>query len=416
MIPRRWFVLLGIALALGAVALILPALLRPSARPDQSAEPPIQVAWMFEQHERGAVISTPLVAGNRVYVGAIRDSAFSPGGVVYCLDRDRGKVLWKFDDQGEMKHMYSSPCLGDGRLFIGEGMHANLTCKLYCLDARSGKKQWQFTAAGHIESSPYFDAGKVYFGAGDDGLYCLDAATGELCWHFEAPIHVDSGVAVAGKCLYASSGVSRAYQAPGVLCLDREKGGVLWQIRTDLPAWSSPVVAGDRLFVGLGNGRLTHSAEPPEQPRGALLCLDAANGDVCWRYDMSDGVLVHPALGPRRVYAGSRDHHVYAIDRQRGQLCWKEDLGSPIVAPPTLEDQRLYVAASEGVLCCLDAENGKRLWTLDCAARWRTKPQMFSAPTVVVDSPEGAVERRIYIGGEFRSAVDSAAVVLCLRD
>ena len=101
------------------------------------------VVWTFEQVERGAIVSSPLVADDRLYVGAIRDAGLSTSGAVYCLNRETGKVLWQFDDDGEMQHMYSSPCLADGRLYIGEGMHANQVCKFYCLDAASGRKLWQ---------------------------------------------------------------------------------------------------------------------------------------------------------------------------------------------------------------------------------------------------------------------------------
>jgi outer membrane protein assembly factor BamB len=376
----------------------------------------VRVLWTFEQAERGAIISSPLVAGDRVYVGAIRDSAFAPSGVVYCLNRATGKVVWKFDDEGAMMHMYSSPCLGDGRLYIGEGMHGNLTSKLYCLDAASGQKQWHFETAGHVESSPCLADGKVFFGAGDDGIYCLDVASGQQRWHFKGPVHIDSSAAVAGQRLYAGSGVSRAYRSTEVLCLACEDGKVLWRTPTDLPVWGSPVVAGDQLFVGLGNGRLGHSAEPPEKPSGAVLCLDAQTGQVCWRYDVDDAILVRPALGSRLIYVSSRDGNCYGIHRKDGRLCWRESLGSPVVAAPTLVGQRLYLAASGGQVCCLDAETGKRHWSFDVAAQSQMKPQLFSTPAVTSQDEEGAGDRRVYLGAELRSAISSTAVLYCLQD
>jgi outer membrane protein assembly factor BamB len=400
------------ALLLCVLALTYAVLAVPARTP--APEPAVRVVWTFEQVERGAIISSPLVAGDRVYVGAIRDSAFAPSGIVYCLNRVTGKVAWKFDDGGAMKHMYSSPCLGDGRLYIGEGMHGNLTCKLYCLDADSGEKRWHFEAAGHIESSPCFADGRVYFGAGDDGIYCLDAASGATRWHFVAPMHIDSTAAVSGKRLYAGSGVSRSYHTTEVFCLDCDDGKVLWRTPTDLPVWGSPVVDGDRLFVGLGNGRLDHSAEPPERPGGAVLCLDTGTGQVCWRYDVDDSVLVRPALGARNVYAGSREGLCYCIDRENGRLCWKENLGSPVVAASALIDRRLYVAASSGLVWCLDADSGKRHWSFDVAAHSQTKPQLYSAPAVTARSEEGG--HQVYLGTELRSAISNAAVLYCLQD
>ena len=54
-----------------------------------------------------------------------------------------------------------------------------MMCKLYCIHAAKGEKLWEFATKGHTESSPRVIDGRVYFGAGDDGLYCVDAITGE---------------------------------------------------------------------------------------------------------------------------------------------------------------------------------------------------------------------------------------------
>ena len=49
-----------------------------SNRPAQA----VAVLWAFESPERGGIISSPLVAGERVYVAAIHDSVFSPAGAI----------------------------------------------------------------------------------------------------------------------------------------------------------------------------------------------------------------------------------------------------------------------------------------------------------------------------------------------
>src|SRR5262249_41845553 len=141
-------------------------------------------------------------------------------GAVYCLARGTGKMVWKFNDGGTMLHMFSSPCLADGRLYLGEGMHANAVCKFYCLDAGTGRRLWHHETAGHIESSPCVAAGRVFVGAGDDGLYCLDAATGKPRWHFQEPLHIDTNPIVRDGRVYASSGSSRRFRNTEVFCLD----------------------------------------------------------------------------------------------------------------------------------------------------------------------------------------------------
>src|SRR5262249_49568075 len=116
---RRWLPLLA-GLGLGGLGYFLLSRLPVSRSvPVES----VAVAWAFEAQKRGAIISSPLVAGDRVYVAALHDTAFVNAGAVYCLDRRTGKRLWSFDDDGKMQHMYSSPCLAGDRLYLGEGMH-----------------------------------------------------------------------------------------------------------------------------------------------------------------------------------------------------------------------------------------------------------------------------------------------------
>jgi outer membrane protein assembly factor BamB len=390
-----------------------PGLLSPP--PVRQAEA-VELAWTFEPPERGAIISSPLIFRDRVYVAAIEDAALWSRGAIYCRERATGGKVWKFTDDGTMQHMYSSPCLADGRLFIGEGMHANYVCKLYCTDADSGKKLWHFETAGHIESSPCVADGKVFFGAGDDGVYCLDAATGQVRWHFHGPFHIDSSPAVLGHRIFIGSGLSRAHHNFALFCLDTERGDEVWRVPTDLPVWGSPVVDGEQVFFGLGNGRLLQSAEPPIQPAGAVLCVAGETGQRLWRYDTADGLLARTAVDVEHVYFGARDGYCYCLDRHDGRLRWKANLGSPIVTAPTLLQGCLYVVATDGLVSCREAATGKEFWSFDVARHSGTSPRLVSSPAVIDDLVGGSTHRLIYFGAELRNATSSAAMLYCLRD
>ena len=173
-----------------------------SSSREVKSSPVVEVAWSFEPPERGAMLSSPVVDGHFVFIYTIRDGGFQGLGAVHALDVHSGKRLWSFDDDGEMRHGYSTPCVAGNRIFVGEGMHANHFCKLYCLDRESGKKLWSFTAEGHLESSPVVHENRVIFGAGDDGVYCLKGDNGEVVWHFADRIHVDSRPEIEGSCLH----------------------------------------------------------------------------------------------------------------------------------------------------------------------------------------------------------------------
>src|SRR5262249_4948517 len=108
-------VMLG-ALVCACAGLGVAALPRPQAG--------AAVAWAFEGKEQGTIISAPLAAGDCVYIAAAHGSGLQVWGALYCLDRATGQEVWHFDDDGAMKPVsISSPCLADGRLYIGEGFH-----------------------------------------------------------------------------------------------------------------------------------------------------------------------------------------------------------------------------------------------------------------------------------------------------
>ena len=368
----------------------------------------VAVAWVFrpvlQPGEQASVFSSPLVAGDRVYFAAAHSRGLTTFGRVYCVDRATGRLIWTFDNDEEMKQVsISSPCLAEGLLYVGEGFHQDTDCKLYCLEAGTGKKRWEHQTGSHVESSPCVADGRVFFGAGDDGVVCYDARTGAEAWHFGG-IHVDTSPAVVNGRLYAGTGYGQNYQ---VFCLDAACGRPLWRRTVDLPVWGSPYVVGDRVLLGLGTGDFLHDGDPPQ---GALLCLDAGTGEVRVDYRVPGAVLMKPAVdaATQRVYFASRDRHAYCLDLREGKLIWKRDLGSPVVADTALAGARLYVAATGGQVACLRADTGDLVWSFDVAGHAQAGAELFSSPAV-----QGG---RIYFGAGLRNAVGGTAALYFLEE
>jgi outer membrane protein assembly factor BamB len=358
-----------------------------------------RLAWRFRPEvPRSWIASSPVVEGERVYIGVVLPSAFGGSGAVYCVDRRTGKELWVFNADGQMKDVFSSPCVADGRVYIGEGFHQHADCKLYCLDTASGKKLWDFPTKSHTESSPCVVGGKVYFGAGDDGLYCLDAANGNKIWHLPG-LHVDANPLVIDNRLYGGSGLGDVYKEVALFCLDAETGKEHWRLPVDLPVWGMPAIAGEYLYAGLGNGNFLESAP---QPAGAVLCLERATGRRVWRYDVRDGVHVHVCVDAKNVWFASRDQQCYCLDHRDGTLRWKVDLGSPILASPALvedgNEASLYVAGSDGLVRRLDAATGKVVWSFDVSKDERLAATVYSSPLVQVRRSKEGEMRWLWFG------------------
>jgi outer membrane protein assembly factor BamB len=431
-LPTEGVMLWAAGLGFTAIALLRPGSTMTPAQADVAGDDrPIasldtEKTWsvVFRTKGDGLIVSSPRLVGDRLYVAAAHRRGFGNFGVVYGLDPLSQKVLWSFDDDGDMKQVFSSPCVADGRLFIGEGFHDDQNCKIYCLDAATGAKRWEFLTSGQTESSPCVADGKVFFGAGNDGVYALDAATGKEIWHFQgkAPgsLRIGAGPAVQGKRLYVGSGVDRNRpDNPGetaLLCLDTDTGKVVWRIPTNLPCWGTPAVAENEVFFGLGNGDVFQDAS---QPAGAMLCVSADSGQQRWRFDVPNGVLNRPALDRFRVYFGCRDGSCYCLKRRDGQLRWKQGIGSSIVASPVTDDASehgraltVFAIGTTGQVCCLDAHTGKVHWSYaelqGRAAHLSSSPALAVRPTVSGD------RRCLYFGAALNGLKIPA--VYCLID
>jgi outer membrane protein assembly factor BamB len=381
------------------------------------------VKWSFTAPDKGRFDSSPVVFGDRVYIAAAHDDAFSPFGRLYCLDRATGQVLWSFDNDGEMKQVFSTPRVTRDGLFIGEGFHEDKNCKLYCLDVNTGKKKWEFATSSHTESRPELGfklllggtSGPlcVNFGAGDDGVYCLDATTGKEIWHFPG-LHVDAGPVFNEGRLYIGSGVGDTHQATQIVCLDAEKGTVIWRHDTDLPVWASPQPIEDGVLFALGNGNFLSDAD---KPAGALLCVSPVDGTVLWRKEVPNAVLMQPCVAGSRIYYGSRDLHIYAFDTGSRAIVWQHDCGSPVVGNLTSKTWRgvenLYVNSTDGRVQCLDATNGRATWTFNIAAHAGKAVRLLSSPEVDSETP---TRRQIYVAAGLKGVTHWSATLYCLED
>jgi outer membrane protein assembly factor BamB len=360
------------------------------------------------------VLAMPWLEGDRLYVAAASTQSGATFGSVYCLDVRTVKTHWTFDDGGQMKQIFSSPRVADGRLYIGEGFHEDPNCKLYCLNAATGEKLWSFTTRSQTESSPCLANGKVFFGAGNEGIYALDARTGQKLWRYgqkpdEAPIfRVGAGPAVADQRLYAGSGLDRNF--PGqcetaLVCLNANTGKEIWKVKTDLPCWAEPMVAGPDVFFALGNGDVM--TDDQQRPAGRILSLDAATGKENWRHDVPNGVLASVAVDGRQVYFNSRDGHCYSIGRFDGKVRWKQALGSPVVAGPVLDQGALtgravnvFAVSTAGRCCCLDAATGAAHWTTQNKAG-DLEPfgtYVCSTPRLEITPTPRGIRRRLFFG------------------
>lgn len=203
--------------------------------------------------------------------------------------------------------------------------------------------------------------------AGLNGV--ADAALGdelELRWSVPLGFSVESSPAVAGGFVYATS-------LPGVLVkLDLDDGGEVWRYRPgaaeaeagdfeeDRFGESSPAVADGAVFVG--------------DLMGVLHAVDAATGDVRWRFATGAEIKSSPVVADDLVLVGSYDEHFYAADRATGALRWKLQTEGPVHATPGRAAGLAWVTGCDAVLRGVRIADGTEMVRFDSGAYTAASP------------------------------------------
>lgn len=185
---------------------------------------------------------------------------------------------------------------------------------------------WQFKTAGRVFSSPVVSDGIVYIGSNDHYIHALNAKNGHEVWKFETGANVTSTPAVADGSVYVLSLDGNAY------AIDAKSGKLKWKFKTG------------------GESRMNAPG---------LYGLEPSRETIP---DVWDFFLSSPAVYKSRVYFGSGDHHIYALDANSGQAIWKTEAGDVVHSSPAIADGKLYIGCWDSALYSLDAENGRILW------------------------------------------------------
>ena len=132
---------------------------------------------------------------------------------------------------------------------------------------------------------------------------------------------------LAGGCLAASAGAADWPMFRGGPALLGTASGtlpdkpvLLWSFKTQGPVKSSPAIVGGRVFVGSDDG--------------SVYALNLADGKKVWSVASGGAVESSPLVLAGRVFVGSSDANLYALDANDGRQIWKYETGDKILGAP----------------------------------------------------------------------------------
>jgi outer membrane protein assembly factor BamB len=126
-----------------------------------------------------------------------------------------------------------------------------------------------------------------------------------------------------------------------------------------------PVAAYDKIFSASRNGD--------------TLAFDIETGKQVWKVDLSNidnsrgffdsnkPALISggPVAGINKVFLGSENGDIFALDAKDGSLAWQAKIKGEIIAAPGIDSGILVVNSASGIMTAFNASNGEELWSIE---------------------------------------------------
>jgi outer membrane protein assembly factor BamB len=299
-------------------------------------------------------------------------------------------VVWKVKVP---KSGFSSPIIWGDQLFVtGADAQARV---VYCYDKNSGKLLWE-AAADNIQGSPSgmpkvtadtglaaptmaTDGRSVFaiFATGD--VLALDM-TGKRLWARNLGVpdnhygHGSSLIVYKDKLLIQYD----TNRAGKLLALDAQTGTTAWETaRNSKISWSSPILVntGSRTEIILTTNPNVNGYDP--QTGKELWNIACLSGEVGPSAGYSDGM----------VFAANEYAKLVGIKIGGGtpEIAWEADEFLPEVSSPLAVNDLLYVATTYGVLACYEAKTGTKLWSQEYGDSFYSSPVYADGKVYITD-------------------------------
>lgn len=282
--------------------------------------------------------SQPVIENNTLYVSLDRGklSAHRLG--------DQRERLWQFPD-GDAK----TPVVVEGGRSLAEPKSKKLKLE-------------------GLYGDPVVSDGTIYLTAYSGHVVAL-ATDGAPRWAAELPGRLIGGVLVDQGTVYAGTTTGDLY------ALDQSSGAVRWRARAGNEIWATPIRSGDDIVLPSMNGRVYAFSR---------------DGALRWEREVAGGGLPAKALLDRgRLYLGSLDKHIYAIDSRTGDPIWQSPgADNWFWTELLLEGDALYGGSLGGNVYAIDTATGAFRWTATVDEMVRSRPVLVNN-VLVVGSKDG---------------------------
>jgi len=155
------------------------------------------------------------------------------------------------------------------------------------------------------------------------------------------------------------------------------KNATLWNYTTGSYVYSSPAVIDDRVFVGSYDNK--------------IYALNASTGAHLWNYTTGFVVYSSPAVAEGRVFVGSRNGMIYALNASTGVHLWNHTTGGAIWSSPVVGDGKVFIGSEDRRVYALNATTGALIWSYLTGERVNSSPAVADGKVYV-----GSYDKNVY--------------------
>ncbi|HEX3596182.1 MAG TPA: PQQ-binding-like beta-propeller repeat protein [Polyangiaceae bacterium] len=300
------------------------------------------VLWskQVEMHAQSAGYSTPIVSGDRVFVGISSNEEFGTTenatfkGSVVALDKKTGEVVWQRYTAGDGENgcaVWSTVAIDPAGHTVFAATGNNYTGdpgpdsdSIFALDTETGAVKWHvqantgdvFTVNNPRSLDSDFGANPVVFDSGKRHLLAAGEKSGDL-YVFDR----DDGSMVAKRAFgNGSSYIGGIFQA------------LAWDGRYLYTVNNQTTSIGDNSEIASGDSAST----------AALFALDPTTLDIVWERQLPAWVWAPITLVNGMTFVGA-ETHLEAIDTTDGSGLFDFKAEGTIIGAPVVNDGRVYV-------------------------------------------------------------------------
>ncbi len=176
--------------------------------------------------------------------------------------------------------------------------------------------------------------------------------------------------AVAGDYIYVAGYNGKIYSYS--ISKQAENSNATLDTDDSKPIVGGVTAGGGKVFVGSSNGN--------------LYALDGKTLAVAWRFATGGKIWCTPAVDNGTVFAGSFDKKVYAVDAATGKEKWAFDAKGAVVSTPVVADGVVYITSFDRRIYAVDEATGSLKWQFPASGTNGSFPREWFFATPVISN------------------------------